>query len=347
MKQRTTAGLAAFALGSALVLAGCGSGDDSSGGEESASAAADASAAPSASPIVAGGTCEAQEQPVEDPPEPTEADQKAIKAVEVTGEIGKKPKEVSFETPFTVEGLAIDVLDDGDGTELADGDLVTIQDYVVNGEDGEALPSTWDEGQQPQEFTLGDPQFQVLNEPLTGLNVGARLTIAMVAQGGVTTVHVVDVVDSETQKELPQQAQGEPVDPEDGLPTVELADDGAPTVTIADDYEEPSELVIQPLIKGDGKKVTQEDEVTVQYLGCLLDGESFDSSWGRGTPTSFPLTNVVKGWTEGLDGQTVGSQVLLVVPPADAYGEDPAGHQLGGKTLIFVVDILDAKKAEA
>lgn len=336
MKHRTTAGLAAFALGSALVLAGCGSGDDSDGAE--------ASPAASAETVASGGVCTPEPAEI---PEPTEADLEALEAIEITGEVGEEPEEVTFETPLAVEGLATHVIDEGDGATLAEGDLVTIHDYRVAGDSGEKLPSTWDEGQAPEEFTLGDPNYQVLNEPLAGLKVGARLTVALVGQDGSTSVHVVDVIDAQEQDEdpTPTRAEGTPVDPVEGLPTVELADDGTPTVTIAEDYEEPSELVVQPLIEGDGAEVTAEDSVTVQYLGCLVDGSSFDASWSRGAPTSFPLSGVIPAWTNGLAGQKVGSQVLLVAPPADAYGEDPEAHELGGKTLIFVVDILAAEPA--
>ncbi|MBL0885793.1 FKBP-type peptidyl-prolyl cis-trans isomerase [Myceligenerans indicum] len=342
MKHRTSAGLAAFALSSALVLTGCGDGDDS-GADASASPSADASGA-SAEPVVAGGVCEpeAPSAPAEIP-EPSEADQKAIEGVTVTGAAGEEPEKVEFDTPLEVEGLAVNVLDEGDGTELATGNRVTFQDYIVNGSDGEQTnPSTWDEGQAPQSFTLGDPSYQVLNEPFAGLHVGARLTLAMKAMDGTTQVHVLDIVESES---LPTRAKGTTVKPEDGLPTVELGDDGAPTVTIADDYDDPEELVVQPLIEGDGAKVTKDDEVTVQYLGCLLDGTSFDSSWSRSAPTSFALSGVIPAWTDGLDGQKVGSQVLLVAPASEAYGEDPSAHELGGKTLIFVVDILAAEPA--
>ncbi|GAB4083814.1 FKBP-type peptidyl-prolyl cis-trans isomerase [Myceligenerans cantabricum] len=349
MKHRTTSGLAAFALGSALVLTGCGDGDDSSSdASASPSASAESSAPAVAEPVTTGGVCEAEEAPeteAQDAPEPTEADLKALEAVEITGKVGEKPKKVEFETPLAVEGLAVDVIDEGSGDELVEGDQITFQDYIVNGEDGEQpTPSTWDEGQGAQSFTLGDPQFQILNEPFSGVNVGARLTIAMQGMDGATQVHVIDVVGSET---LPTKAVGTAVEPEPGLPTVELAEDGEPTVTIADDFEDPSELVVQPLIEGDGAEVTKEDQVTANYIGCLLDGTSFDASWSSGQPVPFALSQVIPGWTEGLAGQKVGSQVLLVIPGDKAYADQPPqGSPIpADATLVFVVDILDAAKA--
>ncbi|MNI43494.1 FKBP-type peptidyl-prolyl cis-trans isomerase FkpA precursor [compost metagenome] len=73
----------------------------------------------------------------------------------------------------------------------------------------------------------------------------------------------------------------------------------------------------------------------------LSDGKKFDSSFDRGEPTSFPLSGVIKGWTQGLEGKTVGSRVLLVIPQDLAYGEAGQGEAKGH--LVFVVDILGVK----
>ena len=86
--------------------------------------------------------------------------------------------------------------------------------------------------------------------------------------------------------------------------------------------------------------------VTVQYTGVIWDtGKKFDSSWDRGQPIDFGIgtQQVIAGWDEGLVGQTVGSQVLLVVPPDKGYGTAGSPPKITGTdTLVFVVDILDA-----
>jgi peptidylprolyl isomerase len=136
------------------------------------------------------------------------------------------------------------------------------------------------------------------------------------------------------------------VEPVEGLPTVELAEDGAPTITVPD-TEPPTELVAQPLIEGEGAEVEAGQRITVHYTGVLWDdGETFDSSWERGSPATFDIGTgaVIPGWDEGLVGQTVGSQVLLVVPPDKGYPEgSPDGSIEAGDTIVFVVDILDAR----
>ncbi|WP_396655343.1 FKBP-type peptidyl-prolyl cis-trans isomerase [Microbacterium sp.] len=102
----------------------------------------------------------------------------------------------------------------------------------------------------------------------------------------------------------------------------------------------PSDLVVRDLIAGDGAEAKPGDTVTVHYLGVEFDtGEEFDSSWNRGESIQFPLRGLIQGWQEGIPGMKVGGRRELVIPPDKAYG--PAGgHFLGGKTLIFVIDLL-------
>ena len=93
--------------------------------------------------------------------------------------------------------------------------------------------------------------------------------------------------------------------------------------------------------------VTAGQTISVHYTGVVYDGgKQFDSSWDRGQPADFVIGKgqVIAGWDEGLVGQTVGSQVLLVVPPDKGYGADgqPAAGIKGTDTMVFVVDILGA-----
>ncbi len=106
----------------------------------------------------------------------------------------------------------------------------------------------------------------------------------------------------------------------------------------------PTELVVQPLITGTGPAVESGQNVTFQYSGWLWDGTPFDSSWENGSPftTTIGAGQVIQGWDQGLVGQPVGSQVLLVIPPALGYGDTEQGAIPAGSTLVFVVDILDA-----
>jgi peptidylprolyl isomerase len=102
----------------------------------------------------------------------------------------------------------------------------------------------------------------------------------------------------------------------------------------------PAELQIVDLVEGSGAEAQASSTVDVHYLGVEYDsGEEFDSSWSRGESINFPLRALIQGWQVGIPGMKVGGRRELVIPPHLAYG--PAGgHFLGGKTLIFIIDLL-------
>ena len=122
-----------------------------------------------------------------------------------------------------------------------------------------------------------------------------------------------------------------------------------PEVTVPDG-EPPNELVVEVLSKGDGEEIKAGDFLVADYLGQTWkpgdDGAAnvFDNSFDRGNPAGFPIGegSVIKGWDEGLVGKQAGSRVLLVIPPAQAYGDTPPeGSSIdAGATLVFVVDIV-------
>ncbi len=102
----------------------------------------------------------------------------------------------------------------------------------------------------------------------------------------------------------------------------------------------PTDLVVRDIIVGDGAEASPGDTVTVHYVGVEFEsGEEFDSSWNRGESIQFPLRGLIQGWQDGIPGMKVGGRRELVVPPRLAYGEG-GGHFLGGKTLIFVIDLI-------
>jgi len=82
------------------------------------------------------------------------------------------------------------------------------------------------------------------------------------------------------------------------------------------------------------------DRVKVHYEGKLLDGTVFDSSVQRGKPISFGLSQVIKGWTEGVQLMVVGEATRFFIPAEMAYGDGSAGEIPGGSTLIFDVELL-------
>lgn len=92
---------------------------------------------------------------------------------------------------------------------------------------------------------------------------------------------------------------------------------------------------------GDGAAPKSSDKVTVHYAGWLTDGTPFDSSYGRGSPATFPLNGVIPGWTEGVQLMKPGAIYKFVIPPELAYGAHGAPPVIGpGATLLFQVQLL-------
>jgi FKBP-type peptidyl-prolyl cis-trans isomerase len=109
----------------------------------------------------------------------------------------------------------------------------------------------------------------------------------------------------------------------------------------------PSGLQYKILKEGTGPKPTPADSVVCNYRGTLIDGKEFDSSYKRGQPATFPVGQVIKGWTEALQLMPVGSKWQLFVPADLAYGDRGAGPDIGpGATLIFEVELISIKGKE-
>ncbi|OLT39455.1 hypothetical protein BJF86_08555 [Serinicoccus sp. CNJ-927] len=265
--------------------------------------------------------------------------------------------------PFVAGGTETRTLTEGDGEEVAEGHEVQVKYLTVNGTSGEELVSTF-EGDESVTLDLTDESlFPAFREQLPGSVVGDELLMAIPATEafgeagnaqlgvGPTDTMLFYMVVEDTGEPL-TEAQGEEVEPQEGLPAVTMGDTG-PEIDV-EGVEAPDQLVAQQLILGEGAEVVAGQTIRVHYTGVKLsDGEQFDSSWERGEPSEFPIGvgSVIAGWDEGLVGQPIGSRVLLVVPAAEAYGEaeeETEGetaspqHELAGEDLVFVVDILGA-----
>lgn len=103
-----------------------------------------------------------------------------------------------------------------------------------------------------------------------------------------------------------------------------------------------SGLQYQVLTEGKGKKPGPTSQVKVHYVGTLLDGTKFDSSYDRGQPAQFALNGVIPGWTEALQLMSEGSKYKLFIPSNLAYGDRGTPGPIGpNATLIFEVELLE------
>ncbi|MEU1972356.1 FKBP-type peptidyl-prolyl cis-trans isomerase [Microbacterium sp. NPDC019599] len=319
MRTRSITFLSALAL-SGVLLAGC----SSAGPSES-------EATPSATATTAADLCAAQ-APSGD----------AVEAVTVDGEVGEEST-AEFETPLEIAELQTTAVEEGSGDPAVAGDLLTLALSAFNAETGEKLASQgYNDDLLPQQVSPDSALGQLVG----CAKPGSRYVSAFPGsedQGTPAQVYIIDVLGT-----VPSAAWGEPQEPVDGMPTVELEEDGSPTVTLPEG-DMPTEFEKATLLEGDGPVVEAGDSVLVQYHGVSWDtGEVFDESWGK-QPFSFTVgSGVVEGFSEAVTGETVGSQVIAVLPPAMAYGEGEINDaDLTGQTLVFVVDILAVAKAPA
>lgn len=319
--MRRPVALPIAALAAAALLAGCSNGSSSPSSSSSDASSSESSSAPaSASP----------------------EDEAALAKATVAGT--DEAPALTYEWPFDVTAPVASVVKEGDGDTITAADSVIVSYVVYSGPDGTQLISTWETGHTESIPMTGlAPQFQPLVDAIVGHKVGTRVVFGTAsdlsdeANPTTSTLWLLEV-----QSILPKRASGEAVTPPAGLPTVTLAEDGTPSISVPKDYQAPTDVIAQTLIKGDGPAIADEDYVTVAYSGWLFDGTQFDSSWANGAPfyTQIGAGKVIEGWDKGLVGQTVGSQVLLVIPAAQAYGDQESGQIPANSPLVFVVDIL-------
>ena len=320
---------------SLLFLFGCGDDEPATDAASPTPAAAPTSASPSASPT----------------PTPTPKP-KQIKAsnnfdkITVTGGYGKEPK-VKVASPWAIDKTRAKVLEPGKGPVVGEGQSVEVNYYGVNGRTGKKFDESFSTG-KPVAFSLAQvvPGF---SKGLAGQRQGSRVLIAMPGEDGYdpmggnpqagieagdTLIFVVDLVDVQL-----AGPEGSTVRPKEGLPTV-TDKGGKPEVTIPESAP-PTTLQVQPLIKGKGKKVGANDAITFNYLWVRWsDGKVLEETYG-GKSATAELSGLLPGMVKGLTGQTVGSRMLLVIPPADGYPDGNATPSLKpGETLVIVVDLL-------
>ncbi len=259
--------------------------------------------------------------------------------IQVTGTWSTRP-DVEFPMPLLVEEPETTILVAGAGPRLKEGGKALLAIYAQSGSDGEVLTDHFTDG--PKAFRmlrsdLGDDLY----ETMVGVRTGSR--VLHVVHDSVPLVMVIDV--------LPLFASGEPVEDvaaeaPDGapMPTVNSKKDGTPVVNVPKKKKPPATLTTSVLIRGNGAQVLANETAVLQYQAVRWSkNKVVGSTWD---PDELPVTVKVGADTliEGLDAAltdlTVGSRILVVVPPVLAFG--PAGGKWQNETMVYVVDVLAA-----
>jgi FKBP-type peptidyl-prolyl cis-trans isomerase len=283
----------------------------------------------------------------------------SYKSVTVTGAYGKAPK-VTIPKVLGTGSLLTKTLIQGAGTKLtsADGMIGNYVAYDWSGKTSKLLGSSYSQG--AQSLVVGS-LLPGLETALVGQKLGSRVLAVIPPKdafgtSGNTTegigatdtlVFVIDMNSTFGTKSVPgkQATAGG-----GALPTVTppaANSTAGPTIKIPAKTTAPKTLQVKTLIKGTGAVVKKGQDLAVQYTGVIWrTGKVFDSSWSRNMPLTTVIGEgqVIPGWDKGLVGKTVGSRVLLSIPPADGYGSAGASTAgiKGTDTLVFVVDILAA-----
>ncbi|WP_033209738.1 FKBP-type peptidyl-prolyl cis-trans isomerase [Gryllotalpicola ginsengisoli] len=334
--MRRIAPLLSIAAVAALLLTACSGSGGSSDSSSSTSMPSASSAALSGCSVKSGAQSE---------------------AVTVSGDVGSAPK-ATVPAKLAAKTPQRTVVTTGDGAKAQTGRTLFGAFSFYDGTTGKEIDAEGYSGQAAFSFTAGSGEAVPVFDDLFGcVTEGSRVVLAETAktafgssvdstQFGVaetdTVVFIGDLLYVAPDLPSTAKANGKAQAAKSGFPAVKTASSGKPTVTIPKSAKAPTKTQVEVLKKGTGATVKSGDFVTVQYQGVnWRTGKVFDESWGRAVAT-FQTNAVVAGFTKGLVGQTVGSQVVTMMPPADGYGS--SGNSDAGikatDSLVFVIDIL-------
>lgn len=273
--------------------------------------------------------------------------------IKLTDSSSKKPV-VEFPTPLAGSQVQTAILVEGKGPKFLGDQLVDLDFIGINAGTGKEFQASGFDGVNFASQFIGaggDPNFC---DAIGGVPQGSTVAIYYPAKvvhnnEGIASINVgkndgIVFVFKLIKYYLPK-ANGAAGGVKDGFPQVAVAPNGTPGLVL-NDWSKPAftEFAKETTIVGSGEAVQLNDKVTVHYSGWIWSDtkSKFDSSWDKQVPVQFQLSHnqLIEGFIKALRGETVGSQVVAVIPPIDGYGSTDQGSIPANSTLIFVVDIL-------
>lgn len=273
----------------------------------------------------------------------------ASEVIEVSGERDGQI-ELVFPTPLTTESSQTTIIEAGEGRDFTGEALSRFQYSIYNGSNGELIGSTGFEGDQLAKVMATVDAVPNFCNVFAGIPLGSSFVTVFAPNDfhdglgnpdfGIGAEDSV-VMYVELEDIAYPRATGATKAQAAGYPTVVLTTDGQPGIQPLES-DAPEEFMSNVLIEGSGDPIEIGDVVNVHYSGWTWDGNQFDSSWERGRPAEFTVSQqgLIEGFVRALEGVTVGSQVIAIIPPELGYGDQGTATIPGGSTLVFVVDVL-------
>ncbi|MBW4040797.1 MAG: hypothetical protein HIU86_01535 [Acidobacteria bacterium] len=278
----------------------------------------------------------------------------ASESVQAAGRFAAAPA-VSFPTPIHVTKPEVSRILPGHGAPLTAAQEVSTEITFLDATTGAVVLKSDYTGSAPADFVIGTVQITGLRTALVCAQVGERLVAVLPPSEAIpaasrptglgATDSLVAVID--IRSAYLARANGTDQVMGSGLPAVVLGPDGRPGISLPQDPP-PTTLRVADLKSGTGPTITRGDTAVIQYTGVIwkpgdpTNGTVFGSSWTTDAPVNVVVEpgQTVPGLVTALAGQKVGSQVLAILPPSQAYGSQSTSTVPANATLVFVVDIL-------
>lgn len=283
----------------------------------------------------------------------TAATHEGFEAVTISGDLGAEPK-VEWKGEMSVDKVATRTLITGDGPVVEDGAQIVTQIWIGNGVTHKNPVNSHDS--QAEVLTVDDKLSPVLADAMKGETIGSRVAVVASAADafGEAGNPPLDIGNKDTvlfildlASEVLDKPAGAEKNPPAWVPSL-IIKKGLPKAFGFAGTPEPSDaLRVATLIEGKGAPIKKGQLGVLNYLGQVYGGRlPFDESYSKGTPIAQPVGvgAFIKGWDKAMVGVTIGSRVVLAIPPKLGYGKEgnPQAGIKGTDTLYFLVDVLAA-----